>query len=94
MTWKRKLFDASLFFHKLIADKFGNAVYTTLKSDSFYEPLHDYEPRAAALELISREVYRYSTRGGHSRAGRLPRRFCQEDQPLFPRQKALPLRHL
>ena len=31
MTWKRKLFDASLFFHKLIADKFGNAVYTTLQ---------------------------------------------------------------
>ena len=87
MTWKRKLFDASLFFHKLIADKFGNAVYTTLKSDKFYKPLHDYEPRAAALELISREIYRYSTAGAAAELGVYRGDFARKINHFFPDKK-------
>ncbi|MBQ6773401.1 MAG: hypothetical protein IJP48_04975 [Synergistaceae bacterium] len=82
--WKGKLFNASLFFQRLVAKKFGRDIYIVTASDG---KLHDYEPRAATLELMSREIKRYNIEGSCAELGVYRGDFARLINNYFPDRK-------
>ena len=64
-NWKSRLFMGSLYFHRLFAHKLGKDIYIINSAHK----LADYEPRAATLELMSREIMRYGIEGACAELG-------------------------
>ena len=65
----------------------GYTVYAMPKGGRFYESLEDCEPRDAALELISREVRRYSIEGAVAELGVYRGDFAKRINHFFPDKK-------
>lgn len=82
--WKGKLLNSSLFFQRLVAKKFGRDIYIVTASNGI---LHDYEPRAATLELTSREIYRYKIAGSVAELGVYRGDFARLINYHFPDKK-------
>ncbi len=83
-NWKSRLFMSSLFFHRLFARKMGKDVYVI---NTQVNPLHSYEPRAAVLELSSREIYRYGIEGSTAELGVYRGDFAELINRYFPDRK-------
>lgn len=83
-NWKTKLFMSSLFFHRFIARKMGRDIYAI---NTQANPLHNYEPRAAVLELSSREVYHYGIEGSTAELGVYKGDFAELINHYFPDRK-------
>lgn len=82
-SWKNKAFMGSLFLHRLFArkmDKDIQLVWTNLK-------LGDYDPRAAEVELMSREIYRYGIQGSTAELGVYRGDFSRLINHYFPDRK-------
>ena len=65
----------------------GYTVYAMPKGGRFYKSLEDCEPRDAALELISREVSRYSIEGAVAELGVYRGDFAKRINHFFPDKK-------
>ena len=67
-SWKRSLFEGSLFLHRFIARNFTNP-----KHNVFVEvqrpDIKSLEPREATVELMAREIYRYGIEGAVAELG-------------------------
>ena len=85
--WKRKLFDASLFFHRRLAQKRGLDIYIQPCRLSASYKLDSYEPRVAALEYSSREIYRYNIGGAAAELGVYRGDFAKMINHYFPDRK-------
>lgn len=84
MSWKKKIFMSSLVLHRLIVRARGMDI-SIVSTENF--KLADYEPRAATLELISREIYRYNIEGSTAELGVYRGDFAQKINHHFPDRK-------
>ena len=82
--WKWKLFDGSLFLHRLLAHMKGHEIYRTHRCAY---SIISHEPRLAALELASYEVYRYGTEGNTAELGVYTGGFASAINHFFPDRK-------
>ena len=82
--WKGKLMNASLFLQRLAAKKFGRDIYIVTASNG---KLEDYEPRAATLELMSREIKQYNIEGSCAELGVYRGDFARLINKFFPDRK-------
>ena len=83
-SWKYKLFMKSLAFHRMFLRKWQRDI-SIVQTHHF--KLTDYEPRAAALELIAREIYRYNIEGSTAELGVFKGEFSRFINHYFPDRK-------
>lgn len=84
--WKKKLFMASLFFHKKIANMFRLDLRLVLRYNPGGE-LESKEPRTATLELMSREINRHHVKGSTAELGVFRGDFARLINHYFPDKK-------
>ena len=82
--WKAKVFNASLVLHRFAAKKCGRDVYIVNANNG---SLHDYEPRAATLELSAREIYHYNIESATAELGVYRGDFAMLINRYFPDRK-------
>ena len=82
--WKSKVFLCTLSAHRFIAGLRNKDI-----SIVFREPLNlsDYDPRAATLELMAREIYRYNIEGNTAELGVFQGNFARLINHYFPDRK-------
>lgn len=83
-TWKGKIFMDSLFLHRMYLHR-TNRDLSIVYSGCF--KLSDYDPRAAAVELMSREIYRYGIEGNTAELGVYRGQFARLINYYFPDRK-------
>ena len=79
--WKKRLFERSLFLHKIVAKRFKKFI----RIDDI--GLESYEPRRATLELMSHEIYRYGIEGSAAELGVYRGNFAKLINHYFPDRK-------
>ena len=85
-TWMGKLFMGSLFFHRKFLQSKGQDLSLVI-SKNFSVKLSDYDPRAATIELMSREIYRYGFEGNTAELGVYQGDFARLINHYFPDRK-------
>ena len=76
-----KLFDYSLFLHKMIAKKYGRFIRVDTVG------IEDRDPRSAVLELMSREIIRYKVDGAAAELGVYRGDFAKKINHFLPDKK-------
>ena len=84
IDWKHHLFMKTLFLHRMILRKRGQDIYTA--NMRRYELVND-DPRAATLELMSSEIYRYNIDGSTAELGVFQGNFARRINHYFPDRK-------
>ena len=84
VTWKGKIFMGSLFLHRMYLHR-TNRDLNIIHSGCF--KLSDYDPRAASVELMSREIYRYGIEGNTAELGVFRGQFARLINHYFPDRK-------
>ena len=88
VSWKRRLFESSLFLHRFIARNFMSPVH---QHDVFVvrkrPDLQSQDPREAAVELAAREIYRYGIEGSVAELGVNTGLFARVINHCFPDRK-------
>ena len=82
--WKNKLVMSSLIFHRLFLRKFKRDL-NIVRENHF--KLSDYDPRAATIELMSKEIYCYNITGSTAELGVYQGGFSRLINHYFPDRK-------
>lgn len=82
--WKRKIFMGSLFLHRMLLRR--NCRDLSIVISNHFR-LSDYDPRAATIELMSREIYRYGIEGNTAELGVYQGGFARLINHYFPEKK-------
>lgn len=85
-TWMGKLFMGSLFLHRKFLQSKGQDL-CLVTSKNFSVKLSDYDPRAATIELMSHEIYRYGIEGNTAELGVYQGDFARLINHYFPDRK-------
>lgn len=83
-NWKRKIFMGSLFLHRMFLRRRSRDLSIVISN---HFKLSDYDPRAATIELMSREIYRYSVEGNTAELGVYQGGFSRLINHYFPDRK-------
>ena len=83
-NWKNRLVMSSLIFHRLFLRSFKRDLNIVLEN---HFKLADYDPRAATVELMSREIYRYNIEGSTAELGVFQGNFSRLISHYFPDRK-------
>ena len=84
ISWKRKLFTGSLFFHRLFARMMEHEIYVFPK---YAYNVSSYEVRGAVLELMSNEIKRYNVEGSAAELGVYRGDFAKRINYFLPERK-------